>query len=120
MRWRYCFCVETSFCWTAANASFDISGESAAGYSQGAAELSLFSAASADMQSLRLPLASFTLYYVLSIVFEFCTLYRTVFGESVHGVINMENEDGFEPTSEFTHLSLPTRYELANGFTSIL
>ena len=33
--------------------------------------------------------------------------YRTVFGESVHGVINMENEDGFEPTSEFTHLSLP-------------
>ena len=37
----------------------------------------------------------------------------------MHGVINMENEDGFEPTSEFTHLSLPTRYELANGFTSI-
>ena len=45
--------------------------------------------------------------------------YRTVFGESVHGVINMKDEDGFEPTSESTHLSLPTRYELANGFTSI-
>ena len=44
--------------------------------------------------------------------------YRTVFGESVHGVINMKDEDGFEPTSESTHLSLPTRYELANGFTS--
>jgi hypothetical protein len=25
----------------------------------------------------------------------------------------------FEPTRESTHLSLPTRYELANGFTSI-
>ena len=44
--------------------------------------------------------------------------YRTVFGESVHGVMNMKDEDGFEPTSESTHLSLPTRYELANGFTS--
>ena len=50
--------------------------------------------------------------------FEFCTLYRTVFAESVHGVMNMKDEDGFEPTSESTHLSLPTRYELANGFTS--
>ena len=50
--------------------------------------------------------------------FEFCTLYRTVFGESVHGAMNMKDEDGFEPTSESTHLSLPTRYELANGFTS--
>ena len=39
----------------------------------------------------------------------------------MHGVINMKDEDGFEPTSESTHLSLlvPTRYELANGFTSI-
>eukprot|EP01048_Picozoa_sp_COSAG05_P009383 COSAG05_NODE_767_length_7468_cov_379.770118_4_plen_103_part_00 len=45
--------------------------------------------------------------------------YRTVFGESVHGAMNMKDEDGFEPTSESTHLSLPTRYELANGFTSI-
>ena len=36
----------------------------------------------------------------------------------MHGVINMKDEDGFEPTSESTHLSLPTRYELANGFTS--
>ena len=36
----------------------------------------------------------------------------------MHGVINMNDEDGFEPTSESTHLSLPTRYELANGFTS--
>ena len=51
-------------------------------------------------------------------ILEFYTLYRTVFGESVHGVINMKDEDGFEPTSESTHLSLPTRYELANGFTS--
>ena len=33
--------------------------------------------------------------------------------------MNMKDEDGFEPTSESTHLSLPTRYELANGFTSI-
>ena len=32
--------------------------------------------------------------------------------------MNMKDEDGFEPTSESTHLSLPTRYELANGFTS--
>ena len=31
----------------------------------------------------------------------------------------MKDEDGFEPTRESTHLSLPTRYELANGFTSI-
>ena len=37
----------------------------------------------------------------------------------MHGVMNMKDEDGFEPTSESTHLSLPTRYELANGFTSI-
>ena len=36
----------------------------------------------------------------------------------MHGVMNMKDEDGFEPTSESTHLSLPTRYELANGFTS--
>ena len=36
----------------------------------------------------------------------------------MHGVINIKDEDGFEPTSESTHLSLPTRYELANGFTS--
>eukprot|EP01048_Picozoa_sp_COSAG05_P011940 COSAG05_NODE_1162_length_5658_cov_33.118367_5_plen_100_part_01 len=33
--------------------------------------------------------------------------------------MNMKDEDGFEPTRESTHLSLPTRYELANGFTSI-
>ena len=50
--------------------------------------------------------------------FRVLYLYRTVFGESVHGVINIKDEDGFEPTSESTHLSLPTRYELANGFTS--
>ena len=31
----------------------------------------------------------------------------------------MKDEDGFEPTRESTHLSPPTRYELANGFTSI-
>ena len=37
----------------------------------------------------------------------------------MHGAMNMKDEDGFEPTSESTHLSLPTRYELANGFTSI-
>ena len=30
----------------------------------------------------------------------------------------MKSEDGFEPTRESTHLSLSTRYELANGFTS--
>ena len=38
--------------------------------------------------------------------------YRTVFGESVHGVMNMKDEDGFEPTSESTHLSLPIRYKV--------
>ena len=37
----------------------------------------------------------------------------------MQGTINMKDEDGFEPTRESTHLSLPTRYELANGFTSI-
>ena len=31
----------------------------------------------------------------------------------------MKDEDGFKPARESTHLSLPTRYELANGFTSI-
>ena len=38
---------------------------------------------------------------------------------SVQGTINMKDEDGFKPARESTHLSLPTRYELANGFTSI-
>ena len=38
---------------------------------------------------------------------------------SVQGTINMKDEDGFKPARESTHLNLPTRYELANGFTSI-
>ena len=38
---------------------------------------------------------------------------------SVQGTINMKDEEGFKPARESTHLSLPTRYELANGFTSI-